>query len=319
MDIIKELSLIGIVPVIALDDAKDASPLAEALCRGGLPCAEITFRTDAAEESIRIMTKKFPEMLVGAGTVLTTEQADRAISAGARFLVSPGINPDVVKHCLAKGYPIVPGCATPSEVETAISLGLDTVKFFPAEAAGGIAMIKAMSAPYGKIKFMPTGGIGEGNLNDYLSFAKIFACGGSWMAPKKLISEGKFDEIERLTRGAVSSMLDIKIHHIGINSDTASAKASAEAFAAILGLATRETDISVWCGDRIEIMTAPIKGSVGHIALSVNYVDRAVYHLGRRGLTFDLSTAKYDKAGNMTFVYAENEIAGFAVHLVKNS
>ena len=319
MDIIKELSLIGIVPVIALDDAKDASPLAEALCRGGLPCAEITFRTDAAEESIRIMTKKFPEMLVGAGTVLTTEQADRAISAGARFLVSPGINPDVVKHCLAKGYPIVPGCATPSEVETAISLGLDTVKFFPAEAAGGIAMIKAMSAPYGKIKFMPTGGIGEGNINDYLSFAKIFACGGSWMAPKKLISEGKFDEIERLTRGAVSSMLDIKIHHIGINSDTASAKASAEAFAAILGLSTRETDISVWCGDRVEIMTDPIKGSIGHIALSVNYVDRAVYHLGRRGLTFDLSTAKYDKAGNMTFVYAENEIAGFAVHLVKNS
>lgn len=319
MDIIKELSLIGIVPVIALDDAKDASPLAEALCRGGLPCAEITFRTDAAEESIRIMTKKFPEMLVGAGTVLTTEQADRAISAGARFLVSPGINPDVVKHCLAKGYPIVPGCATPSEVETAISLGLDTVKFFPAEAAGGIAMIKAMSAPYGKIKFMPTGGIGEGNLNDYLSFAKIFACGGSWMAPKKLISEGKFDEIERLTRGAVSSMLDIKIHHIGINSDTASAKASAEAFAAILGLSTRETAISVWCGDRVEIMTDPIKGSIGHIALSVNYVDRAVYHLGRRGLTFDLSTAKYDKAGNMTFVYAENEIAGFAVHLVKNS
>ena len=319
MDIIKELSLIGIVPVIALDDAKDASPLAEALCRGGLPCAEITFRTDAAEESIRIMTKKFPEMLVGAGTVLTTEQADRAISAGARFLVSPGINPDVVKHCLAKGYPIVPGCATPSEVETAISLGLDTVKFFPAEAAGGIAMIKAMSAPYGKMKFMPTGGIGEGNLNDYLSFAKIFACGGSWMAPKKLISEGKFDEIERLTRGAVSSMLDIKIHHIGINSDTASAKASAEAFAAILGLSTRETAISVWCGDRVEIMTDPIKGSIGHIALSVNYVDRAVYHLGRRGLTFDLSTAKYDKAGNMTFVYAENEIAGFAVHLVKNS
>ena len=319
MDIIKELSLIGIVPVIALDDAKDASPLAEALCRGGLPCAEITFRTDAAEESIRIMTKKFPEMLVGAGTVLTTEQADRAISAGARFLVSPGINPDVVKHCLAKGYPIVPGCATPSEVETAISLGLDTVKFFPAEAAGGIAMIKAMSAPYGKIKFMPTGGIGEGNLNDYLSFAKIFACGGSWMAPKKLISEGKFDEIERLTRGAVSSMLDIKIHHIGINSDTASAKASAEAFAAILGLSTRETAISVWCGDRVEIMTDPIKGSIGHIALSVNYVDRAVYHLGRRGLTFDLSTAKYDKAGDMTFVYAENEIAGFAVHLVKNS
>lgn len=319
MDIIKELSQIGIVPVIALDDAKDAAPLAKALCRGGLPCAEITFRTAAAEESIRIMANEFPEMLVGAGTVLTTEQADRAINAGARFLVSPGLNPEVVKHCIAKGYPIVPGCATPSEIETAISLGLDTVKFFPAEAAGGIAMIKAMSAPYGKIKFMPTGGIGEGNLNDYLSFGKIFACGGSWMASKKLISEGKFDEIEKLTRGAVSSMLDIKLHHIGINSDSADAKTAAEAFGAILGLSTRETDISVWCGDKVEVMTEPIKGSVGHIALSVNYVDRAVYHLQKRGLTFDLSTAKYDSSGNMTFVYAENEICGFAIHLVKNS
>lgn len=319
MNIIKELSLIGIVPVIALDDAKDASPLAEALCKGGLPCAEITFRTDAAEESIRIMAKEFPDMLVGAGTVLTAEQADRAINAGARFLVSPGLNPEVVKHCLAKGYPIVPGCATPSEVETAISLGLDTVKFFPAEAAGGISMIKAMSAPYGKIKFMPTGGIGEGNLNEYLSFGKIFACGGSWMAPKKFISSGDFEQIEKLTRGAVSAMLNIKLHHIGINSDSDNARAAAETFAAILGLDTRETDISVWCGDKVEVMTDPIKGSVGHIALSVNYVDRAVYHLGRRGLKFDLNTAKYDAAGNMTFIYAENEICGFAIHLVKNS
>jgi len=319
MDIIKELSLIGIVPVIALDNAKDASPLAKALCKGGLPCAEITFRTEAAEESIRIVASEYPDMLIGAGTVLTTEQADRAMNAGAKFLVSPGINPEVVKHCLLNGYPIVPGCATPSEVEIAISLGLDTVKFFPAEAAGGIGMIKAMSAPYGKIKFMPTGGIGESNLNDYLSFGKIFACGGSWMAPKKLISGGNFAEIEKLTKDAVSSMLNIKLHHIGINSDCENAKKNAEFFASILGVDTRETDISVWSGDKVEVMTDPIKGSVGHIALSVNYVDRAVYHLARRGLTFDLSTAKYDAAGNMTFVYAENEVCGFAIHLVKNS
>jgi len=319
MDIIKELSLIGIVPVIAIDDAKDASALAHTLCKGGLPCAEITFRTDAAEESIRIMANEYPDMIVGAGTVLTTEQADRAMNAGAKFLVSPGLNPDVVKYCTEKGYPIVPGCATPSDIERAISLGLDTVKFFPAEAAGGLPMIKAMSAPYGKIKFMPTGGIGEGNLNDYLSFNKIFACGGSWMVPKKLVSAGEFDKIEKLTRDAVSAMLGIKLHHIGINSDSENARAAAETFGVILGLDTRETDISVWCGDKVEVMTDPIKGSVGHIALSVNYVDRAVYHLGRRGLTFDLSTAKYDAAGNMSFVYANNEICGFAIHLVKNS
>lgn len=319
MDIIKELSLIGIVPVIALDDAKDAAPLARALCNGGLPCAEITFRTDAAEESIRIMSTEYPDMLVGAGTVLTCEQADRAIKAGARFLVSPGLNPDVVNHCIKNGYPIVPGCATPSEVECAISLGLDTVKFFPAEAAGGIAMIRAMSAPYGKIKFMPTGGIGETNLNDYLSFGKIFACGGSWMAPKKLISAGEFDKIEALTRGAVSTMLNIKLHHVGINSNLADSRNVASAFAAILGVETRETDISVWSGDKIEVMSDAVKGSIGHIALSVNYVERAVYHLGKRGLRFDMTTAKYDNSGKMTFIYAENEICGFAIHLVENS
>ncbi len=317
MDIIKELSLIGIVPVIALNDAKDASALAGALCRGGLPCAEITFRTAAAEESIRIMSREYPDMIIGAGTVLTTEQADIAVAAGAKFIVSPGLNPEVVKHCVSKGYPIVPGCATPSEIEMAMSLGLDTVKFFPAEAAGGLNMIKAMSAPYGKIKFMPTGGVNEKNINDYLSFSKVFCCGGSWMASSKMISEGKFDEIEKLTRDAVSLMLGLELHHIGINSTKANACAEAALFAQILGVGTRETDISVWSGDKVEVMTDPIKGSVGHIALSTNYVDKAVYHLERRGLKFDESTAKYDASGNMTFIYAENEIAGLAIHLIK--
>lgn len=319
MDIIKKLSLIGIVPVIALDRAEDASALAGALCRGGLPCAEITFRTDAAEESIRIMHRDYPDMIIGAGTVLTPEQADRAVAAGASFIVSPGLNPTVVKHCTEKGYAIVPGCATPSDIECAMSLGLDTVKFFPAEAAGGIAMIKAMSAPYSKVKFMPTGGISQANLNDYLSFGKVFCCGGSWMAAKNLITEGKFDEIERITRDAVSSMLSLEIHHVGLNSAKCEAKAAADLFSAFLGLSTKETDISAWSGDKIEIVHEPIKGTLGHIALSTNYVERAVYHLERRGMSFDLSTAKYDKAGNMTFIYAENEILGFAIHLVKKS
>ena len=179
--ILEKIQKIGIVPVVVLDDPKDAAPLAEALCKGGLPCAEVTFRTAAAEESIRIMTERFPDMLVGAGTVLTIEQADRARAAGARFIVSPGLNPAVVRHCMEIGIPVIPGTATPSDVEAAMGLGLDVVKFFPAEQAGGIAMIKAMSAPYTQMKFMPTGGVNAQNLNTYLASDKVLACGGSWM------------------------------------------------------------------------------------------------------------------------------------------
>ena len=175
-DVLKEIYQIGIVPVIALEDAKDAQPLAKALIDGGLPCAEVTFRTAAAEESIAIMTAEYPDMLVGAGTVLTTEQVDRAVAAGAKFIVSPGLNPEVVKYCIGKNIPICPGCSNPSDIEQAIALGLDVVKFFPAEAAGGLAMIKAMSAPYVNMKFMPTGGINASNLNDYLGFKKVIAC-----------------------------------------------------------------------------------------------------------------------------------------------
>ena len=177
--VLEEFSKIGIIPVIALDNVEDAAPLAKALCDGGLPCAEVTFRTAAAEESIRIMAEQFPEMLVGAGTVLTTEQVDRAVNAGAKFIVSPGLNPKVVKYCVEKGIPVTPGCSNPSDVEVAIELGLEVVKFFPAEAAGGLNMIKSMAAPYTKMKFMPTGGINAKNLTNYLDFKKIIACGGS--------------------------------------------------------------------------------------------------------------------------------------------
>ena len=190
-EILKEMSNIGIIPVVALNDAKDAAPLAKALIDGGIPCAEVTFRTDAAEESIRIMATEYPEMLVGAGTVLTIEQVDRAVNAGAKFIVSPGLNPKVVKYCVDNNILVIPGCTNPSDVEVAIELGLETVKFFPAEPAGGLPMIKAMSAPYTKMKFMPTGGINENNLKGYLDFSKIVACGGSWMVKNDLIEAGK--------------------------------------------------------------------------------------------------------------------------------
>ena len=202
-EVLEKIQKIGIVPVVVLDDAKDAAPLAKALCEGGLPCAEVTFRTAAAEESIRIMSEQFPEMLVGAGTVLTTEQVDRAVAAGAKFIVSPGMNPRIVKYCVEKGILITPGCANPSDIEQALENGLDVVKFFPAEPAGGLKMIKAMAAPYVGVKFMPTGGINQNNVKDYLAYDRILACGGSWMVKGDMVAAGEFDKIKELAAEAV--------------------------------------------------------------------------------------------------------------------
>ena len=192
----------GVVPVVVLDDVKDALPLAKALTEGGLPCAEITFRTEAAEESIKVMAEAYPDMVVGAGTVLTIEQVDAAVKAGAKFIVSPGFDPEIVDYCLEKEIPIFPGCVTPSEVAQAVKRGLKVVKFFPAEPAGGVAMIKAMAAPYHQLRFMPTGGIGTLNLKDYLEFDKIICCGGSWMVKGDLIKNGEFEKICKLTKEA---------------------------------------------------------------------------------------------------------------------
>ena len=195
----------GVVPVVVLEDAEDAVPLAQALVEGGLLSAEVTFRTAAAEESIRRMTEAFPQMLVGAGTVLTKEQVDAAAVAGAKFIVSPGFDPEIVDYCLEKNIPVFPGCVTPSEVAQAVKCGLKVVKFFPAEQAGGIAMIKAMAAPYHNIRFMPTGGINPGNLKDYLSCDKILCCGGSWMVKGELIRNGEFEKIQDLVKEAKES------------------------------------------------------------------------------------------------------------------
>ena len=188
-----------VVPVVVLEDAEDAVPLAQALVEGGLLSAEVTFRTAAAEESIRRMTEAFPQMLVGAGTVLTKEQVDAAAAAGAKFIVSPGFDPEIVDYCLEKKIPVLPGCISPSEVAQAVKRGLTIVKFFPAEQAGGIAMIKAMAAPYVGLKFMPTGGINAGNLTEYLSCDKILCCGGSWMVKGDLVKAGNFGKIRVLS------------------------------------------------------------------------------------------------------------------------
>lgn len=191
-----------VVPVVVLDDVKDAEPLAKALVEGGLPCAEVTFRTEAAAESIRVMTEVYPDMLVGAGTVLTTEQVDKAVESGAKFIVSPGFDPEIVDYCIEKNISVFPGCISPSEIAQAVKRGLKVVKFFPAEQSGGLAMIKAMAAPYNMLKFMPTGGINTKNLKEYLACDKILCCGGSWMVKGDMIKAGKFEEIRKLTQEA---------------------------------------------------------------------------------------------------------------------
>lgn len=200
----------GIIPVVVIDDASHAKRLGEALLNGGLRAAEVTFRTEAAEKTIRILKDNYPELFVGAGTVLTTEQADRAIGAGSDFIVSPGLNPRVTAHVLDRNVPMIPGVLTPSEIEAALEFGLSELKFFPAEPSGGLKMIEALAAPYGSVRFMPTGGINETNVKEYLESNRILACGGSWMVKASLIAEENFAEIEMRARAAAEIVRAIR-------------------------------------------------------------------------------------------------------------
>lgn len=209
-NIMVQIEKTGVIPVVVINDVEDAEPLAQALCEGGLPCAEVTFRTAAAEESIRKMTDIYPDMLIGAGTVLTTEQVDRAVAAGAKFIVSPGFDPEVVDYCILKQIPVFPGCITPSEVAQAAKRGLKVVKFFPAAQFGGVSTIQALTAPYVGLKFMPTGGVNAKNLADYLQCKSIIACGGSWMVKSDLIKAGEFEKIKDMTKEAVSLVNEIR-------------------------------------------------------------------------------------------------------------
>ena len=317
MEMIEKLSLAGIVPVIKVEDAADAVPLCKALSDGGLPVAEITFRSDAAEESIKRVHAELPDVILGAGTVLTTEQVDRAVAAGATYIVSPGLNPKVVRHCVEIGMPIVPGCANPSDIEAALEFGLKTVKFFPAEAMGGLKVIKAISGPYGGLTFLPTGGINESNLLDYLAFPKIVACGGSWMVEGKLIAEKNWARITELTRSAIDHMLGLEIKHIGVNSGSPEQAAKdARLFSQLTGWEIKDGNSSMFTGAGFELMKKPFRGTHGHIALGCNNVERAKWHLERRGFAFDESSAGM-KDGKLVVIYLRDEFAGFAVHLAQ--
>jgi 2-dehydro-3-deoxyphosphogluconate aldolase / (4S)-4-hydroxy-2-oxoglutarate aldolase len=316
--ILEKIGKLGIVPVVKIDNAADAVSLGKALIDGGLPLAEITFRTAAAPEAISNISKAYPEMLVGAGTVLTVDQAKKAVESGSKFIVSPGFNPAVVEYCVKNNIPITPGCSNPSDIEMALGFGLEVVKFFPAEAFGGLNTLKAMSAPYGMMKFIPTGGIDAKNLNDYLAFPKVLACGGSWMVKDELIKAGNFAEIARLTREAVNLTLGFELAHIGINMpDADSSLAVTKMFNAMFNFPVKEGNSSNFGGTGIEVNKSIGLGKNGHIAIRTNSIPRAITYLERNGFVVDLSTAKGPAGGAMVAVYMKEEVGGFAIHLLQ--
>ena len=317
-EISQKIFELGIIPVVKIDYPEDAVPLSRALRKGGLNCVEITFRTEAAQDSIRKIAAEFPDMLIGAGTVLTTQQSDYAINAGASFIVTPGFNPRIVDHCLDRSYAIYPGVSNASDIESALEKGLNDLKFFPAEASGGLPVIKALSGPFPSVNFIPTGGINEENLNSYLSYEKVIACGGSWMVKETLIKEKRFDEIEFITKNSIQKMLGFKLQHIGINCENGEiAIQEAQLMNSLFDWPLKSTDNSIFVGTEFEIMKERHFGKNGHIGISTNNVDRAYLFLKNKGIEFNEDTVQYDEIGKRKAAYFKNEISGFAIHLCK--
>ena len=316
--ILEQICRIGIIPVIAIDDAKKAVPLAplpgggRAACGRGDLSAPVPPRRPCGRLRLRL-----PEMLLGAGTVLNHEQVDRAWRRG-QIYVSPGFNPDTVRYVKAKGGLILPGTATPGEMEQAMAFGLEAVKFFPAEQNGGVAKLKAIAGPYKALKWMPTGGVSAKNLMDYLSFDQVVACGGTWMVKKDLIEAENWAEITRLTREAVDTMLGFSLAHVGINClDAQASERTARTICGLFGLPFRAGNSSNHAGTAVECTKAPGPGVHGHIAIGTNSVERAIYHLERRGVAIDHATCKTDAKGRAKAVYLEGDFGGFAIHLVQ--
>ena len=316
MSIIDEISLYGLLPVIKIEDANDAVPLVAALKEGGLPVAEITFRTEAAARSIELATRAFPDALIGAGTVLSVDQLKKAVDAGAKYIVSPGFNPKVVGYAVENHIPMVPGVATPGDIEAALEMGIGCVKLFPAEVLGGISYIKALSGPYGKLKFVPTGGINEENMMAYLALKQVAAIGGSFMAPSDLIKRKDWNGITAAARASVSKMLGMELMHIGINTQgEKEAVEGAKFLSQLLNLPLKESADAIMVGGEFEICKQKKPGKYGHIAIGVNNMLRAIRQLSDRG--YETDTPLLDDKGEVKAAYLKQEVCGFALHLLR--
>lgn len=317
MDVLNRLAAAGVVPVVVLEDAKDAVPTAKAMVAGGIDVMEITFRTAAAPDAIRAVSEGCPEMLVGAGTVVTLQQCKKAVECGARFIVAPGFDAEVVSWCVENNVPVTPGCVTPTEIMAAMKQGLKVVKFFPAGVYGGLSAMKALAGPFGGIKFIPTGGVNAQNLSEYIAAPFVHAVGGSWVCPKAEIAAGNFEKITALCAQARQSILGFEVAHIGINCPDAEASASVCAeLEKAFGFATKTGNSSNFSTSAIEVMKSNYLGQKGHIAIRTNCMEVAIAELEKAGYQVDRSTAKY-KGEQMIAVYLQQEIGGFALHLLQ--
>lgn len=317
MNELKRLNNAGVVPVVVLDDVINAIPTAKALAAGGVDVMEVTLRTAAGLDAIRAVAQECSEVLVGAGTVLSLDQAKKAVQAGAKFIVSPGFDEDVVKYCLENGVGITPGCATPTDITKALAYDLKVLKFFPANVYGGLSAMKALAAPFGSVKFIPTGGVSAGNLSDYIAAPFIHAVGGSWLCQKADIAAGNFQKITQLCKEARQVVLGYEFAHLGINmSDREASAAVCRQMENAFGFIVKEGRSSNFAGSAIEVMNSPYLGKCGHIAVRTNSIDRAMVDLEKKGYFADMATAKY-KNGSIIAVYLKNEIGGFAVHLLQ--
>ena len=316
MDVLKRMACAGIVPVVVLEDAKDAVPTAKAMVAGGIDVMEITFRTAAAADSIRAVAAEVPEMLVGAGTVVNLEQCKLAVECGAKFIVSPGYDEEVVSWCCDNGVAVCPGCVTPTEIMMALKHGLKVLKFFPANVYGGLGAIKALAGPFGGVKFIPTGGVNLQNVGEFIADSHIHAVGGSWVCPKADIAAGNFDKITELCKESRKALLGFEVAHVGINcADASVCDQVCDAFAAAFDFGVKKGNSSNFASTGVEVMKTMFKGANGHIAIRTNKMTPAIAEMERRGLELDWDSVK-DK-DNIKAVYFKNEFGGFAVHLLQ--
>ena len=309
---------VGVLPVINIKKKEWIDPLAEAMLSAGMPVIEVVLRNEKAMEMLAEMKKRHPEMTVGAGTVLTLEQAKTAVECGADFIVSPGYSQQIVDFCMERDMLVVPGVSSASEVQTAYAAGLRVVKFFPAEGLGGLKMIKQLAAPFSDMMFVPTGGISLDNIGPYFQYEKTFACGGSFIAPSAALESGDFGKVAELCRKCIELSVGFRLAHLGVNCDgDADAVATAKAFTALFGFPCLEGRSSVFAGTAVECARHGSFGTKGHIGIRTNSMVRAVAYLKSKGVEFLPGSEKYNAAGELTCIYLKDEVAGFAIHLVQ--
>ncbi len=313
----EKLGNIGLIPVVVFEKSEYALPTAKALIEGGLTVMEVTLRTDAAIESMKLIKENYPEIILGAGTVLSVEQAKAAIDAGCEFIVSPGFNDEVVKYCLDNDIEVTPGCVTPTEIDHALSFGIKTLKFFPASVYGGLAGCKALYGPYRMVKFVPTGGVSLANLAEYADKSYIHAIGGGWLCSAKDMTDGNFENITKTVKQSIDVLLGFELAHVGINTDSGEISLKiADELSKAFNLNLKQGNSSNFAGSMIEVMKTQFRGEKGHIAIRCNNIDRAIYYLEQRGFSAD-KTSMVEKDGKKIAVYLQSEFGGFAVHLLQ--